>query len=57
MVVLGPLLPVDERGRTVDVRSDLTDDDVVWLNDQLALIDQPPVRYARELKEVRRGSA
>jgi hypothetical protein len=28
---------------------ELTADDVAWLNEQMALTDRPPVRYAREL--------
>lgn len=47
MVWLGPLLPVDEHGRSVDVRPDLTDDDVAWLNQQLELVDLP-TRFVRE---------
>jgi len=31
------------------VRPELTAADVTWLNDQLALTERPPVRYAREL--------
>lgn len=31
------------------VRPELTADDVAWLNDQMALTERPPVRYAREL--------
>lgn len=31
------------------VRPELTTDDVAWLNEQMALTDRPPVRYAREI--------
>lgn len=31
------------------VRPELTDGDVTWLNEQLALTERPSVRYAREL--------
>lgn len=31
------------------VRPELTADDVAWLNEQMALTDRPPVRYARDL--------
>jgi hypothetical protein len=31
------------------IRPELTEDDVRWLNDQMALVDRPPVQYAREL--------
>lgn len=33
----------------VAVVPELTADDVAWLNDQMALTERPPVRYAREL--------
>ena len=31
------------------VRPELNDDDIAWLNEQLALTSRPPVRYARAL--------
>jgi hypothetical protein len=31
------------------VRPELTDEDVAWLNEQLALTSRPPVQYARVL--------
>lgn len=31
------------------VMPELAVDDVAWLNEQMALTDRPPVRYAREL--------
>lgn len=31
------------------VRPELTDDDVAWLNGQMAMVDNPPVRYVREI--------
>jgi hypothetical protein len=45
MVWTGPLLPVDERGRSVYVCPDLTAEDVAWLNTHIDLAGQP-VRYA-----------
>lgn len=33
----------------LDVRPELADDDIDWLNDQLSLVDRPDRRYAREL--------
>lgn len=31
------------------VLPELTEDDVTWLNQQMALVDNPPIRYAREV--------
>lgn len=31
------------------VRPEMTDGDVTWLNEQMALTERPPVRYARQL--------
>lgn len=45
MVWLGPLL-IEEFAR-VDVRPELADEDVRWLNAQMALVDNPRVVYAR----------
>lgn len=33
----------------LDVRPELTDEDVAWLNEHMALTERPPVRYARRL--------
>lgn len=37
------------RPTPVAVRPELTDDDVAWLNEQMARVGNPPVRYAREI--------
>lgn len=64
MVWLGPITPqsaIDNWGQKLNaagvamippptaVHPELTDDDVAWLNDQLALTERPPMRYARTL--------
>lgn len=60
MVWTGPTTPqsaIDNWGRVpviqcpprLAVLPELTADDVAWLNKHLALTEQPPVRYAREL--------
>lgn len=43
------MAPRTQRPPRLDVRPELAADDVAWLNDQMALIDRPEVRYAREL--------
>lgn len=50
MVRLGPLGPIDHEGRSLEVRLELTDEDVAWLNAQLELGGAAPVRYARSPK-------
>lgn len=39
------------------VRPELTADDVAWLNEQMALTERPPVRYARKLPDPPRPPA
>lgn len=47
MVRTGPLGPVDEQGRSVEVREELEPQDVAWLNAQMELADMA-VRYSRD---------
>lgn len=45
MVDLGPLGPIDGNGRSLDtVPESLTDDDLDWVNEQLAVVDRQAVR-------------
>jgi hypothetical protein len=40
---------VTQRPPRMDVRPELTTEDVAWLNKQMALTESPPVRYARRM--------
>jgi hypothetical protein len=46
----GPGFDSSWRPPRVHLDAHLTDDDVAWLNDQLAIVDAPTVRFAREIK-------
>lgn len=45
------MAPGAERYRPVRlaVRPELTVDDIAWLNEQMAMVGDPPVRYVREV--------
>lgn len=49
MLAYGPGFDSSWRPPRVALDSRLTDDDVVWLNGQLELVDKPTVRFAREI--------
>lgn len=46
MVWTGPTRPLLPR---LALRPELTEEDVAWLNRQMGMTDDPPVRYAREI--------
>lgn len=49
MLAYGPGFDASWRPPRVHLDAHLTDDDVAWLNDQLAVVDKPTVRFVRDL--------
>jgi hypothetical protein len=50
MLAYGPGFDASWRPPRVHLDAHLTDADVAWLNGQLALVNKPTVRFAREIK-------